>query len=228
MSHRLDQSILAARKAVLARRFDGRVFISGTGRAGTTFLVQLLTELGLDTGFPKRADARTEPDPSDPIPFSEAYYPSSRAGLEHDLFSPENPFIVKSPYLCDHVDAVLAAGIAIAHIIVPVRDVRDAAESRRFVQAQSTQGPGHVPGGLWDVSSPETQEAALALKFIRLVEAGARHEIPMTFLSFPRLVRDPDYTFERLRFLLPLMSARSFRRVFAECADPKLVDTFKT
>ena len=29
------------------------IIISGTGRAGTTFLVQLLTELGLDTGFPK-------------------------------------------------------------------------------------------------------------------------------------------------------------------------------
>ena len=27
------------------------VVISGTGRAGTTFLVQLLTHLGLDTGF---------------------------------------------------------------------------------------------------------------------------------------------------------------------------------
>lgn len=28
------------------------IIISGTGRAGTTFLVQLLTELELDTGFP--------------------------------------------------------------------------------------------------------------------------------------------------------------------------------
>ncbi len=35
-----------------------KVIITGTGRAGTTFLVQLLTELGLDTGYTRRTWSR--------------------------------------------------------------------------------------------------------------------------------------------------------------------------
>ena len=35
-----------------------KVIITGTGRAGTTFLVQLLTEMGLDTGYTRASLAR--------------------------------------------------------------------------------------------------------------------------------------------------------------------------
>jgi hypothetical protein len=57
------------------------VIISGTGRAGTTFLVQLLTELGLDTGFP---DAHSQ------------IFPNCNAGMEYDIRDPKAPYIVKS------------------------------------------------------------------------------------------------------------------------------------
>ena len=78
----------------------GRLYISGTGRAGTTFLMQLFTELGLDTGFKRVSD-------------NKSYFPTARAGLEQDLFDRKGPRIVKSPFLCDHVDDVLAAGFKI-------------------------------------------------------------------------------------------------------------------
>jgi len=40
---------------------DSHVLITGTGRAGTSLLVQILTELGLDTGFKKgvKLDAKS-------------------------------------------------------------------------------------------------------------------------------------------------------------------------
>ena len=131
----------------------------------------------------------------------------------------DNPFIVKSPYLCDNVDNVLKAGIAIRHIIIPTRSIYEAAESRRFVQRETTgasSGQG-VAGGLWGTNEDQKQEEVLALKFSRLIEAAVRNEIPMTFLSFPRLVKEPDYTYNKLKFLFPLTSKSYFRRVFARC-----------
>ena len=63
------------------------VMISGTGRAGTSFLVQLLTNLGLDTGVTPEKMKLDE---------------NARAGLEYDIRKADAPYIVKSPFFCDH------------------------------------------------------------------------------------------------------------------------------
>ena len=51
---------------------DGHILIGGTGRAGTTLLVQWFTVMGFDTGF----SVEEALDRVDPI---------SNAGLEHSL-----------------------------------------------------------------------------------------------------------------------------------------------
>ena len=61
--------------------------ISETCRAGTIFLVQLLTELGLDTGFPK----------------GQVIDPNSRAGMELDIHDAHAPYIIKSLQLCGYL-----------------------------------------------------------------------------------------------------------------------------
>ena len=208
-------------------RLNGRVFISGTGRAGTTFLIQVLSDLGLDTGFGRSGvfGGRGRPAPEAP---SEQYFETARAGLERDIFLADNPLIVKSPYLCDHVDDLLAAGIKIGHLVIPVRDIRQAAESRRHVQNETTgqiDGVG-VAGGLWDTDHALRQEEILALKFARLIEAGARNDIPMTFLAYPRFARDADYAFDTLRFLFPFTSRAAFRTQFAARVKPDWVHDF--
>jgi hypothetical protein len=209
------------------KRLGGRVFISGTGRAGTTFLIQLLTDLGLDTGF-DRADAGGSLPSSKPETLQGEYFDTARAGFERDIFRLDNPLIVKSPFLCDHVDDLLTAGIRISHLVIPVRDIRQAAESRRFVQKATTgQSDGaSVAGGLWDTDQSSKQEEILAMKLARLIEAGARNSIPMTFLSYPRLVRDADYTYEALRFLFPSISRTTFRKHFDHRSNPDLVHDF--
>ena len=45
----------------------GKILITGPGRSGTTFIVQMLTRLGFDTGFK---------------PGEEHYHPNLRAGCE--------------------------------------------------------------------------------------------------------------------------------------------------
>jgi hypothetical protein len=52
------------------------VIISGTGRAGTTFLVQLLTALSLDTGFK---------------PGTTPVFAHCNAGMEQDIRKPNAP-----------------------------------------------------------------------------------------------------------------------------------------
>jgi hypothetical protein len=203
------------------------VIISGTGRAGTTFLVQLLSRLGLDTGFdrntmevlPAAQGARMGMD----------YFLIARAGLEMDIRAPGAPYIVKTPFLCDWAEEALASSKYIEHAIIPVRQFEAAAASRAYVQRETTGSVDRTrkaAGGLWDTDLAENQVDVLRQKFTTLIEVLVRHDIPITFLSFPRHVRDPDYLFEKIRFLIGNIDLTSFRTTFAEVVRPDLVHQF--
>jgi len=187
-----------------------KVIITGTGRAGTTFLVRLLTVLGLETGIT-------------PQNWHQKFYPGSNAGLEHNLLDPETPYIVKNPALCETLPAALATGrFVIDHVYVPIRELDDAAASRLRLGGEN----GSVPGGLWGTADPARQRAILAESFHRLVHVLVLHKLPHTFLLFPRLVADPAYTHERLAFLLRGIARADFDAAFARIADPTLVHSF--
>ena len=47
---------------------------------------------------------------------------------------------MKSPFLCDKLDEVVASGIQVAHIVVPIRDFSAAAMSRRRIQLENYRG----------------------------------------------------------------------------------------
>jgi hypothetical protein len=190
------------------------VVISGTGRAGTTFLVQLLTHLGLNTGFDVN---------------SMELYPMARAGLETDIRDAGAPYVVKDPLLCDFLEEVLASSVRIEHAIIPVRRFDAAAASRAHVQKLVTgnaDGKDPVKGGLWDTDKADDQVALLRVKFTRLIEALVRHDIPITFVGYPRLIRDPDYLYAKLGFLLGDIDLALFRAVFARTARPEWVHQF--
>jgi hypothetical protein len=188
-----------------------KIIITGTGRAGTTFLVRLLTELGQPTGYTRDN-------------WQEDYFSHCAAGLEHDIADPESPYIVKNPELCSTLSAILARGdIVIDHAIVPLRELEAAALSRIRIGGAN----GEVPGGLVGTSDPERQKAILAERFHELVHTLVAHEIPHTFLLFPRFVQDADYAFEHLRPLLSGIDPGQFRAAFARTADPSLVHTFR-
>ncbi|MGD9511402.1 MAG: hypothetical protein AB7I59_05835 [Geminicoccaceae bacterium] len=169
---------------------DGHIIISGTGRSGTTLLVQLFTHLGFDTGF----DRKTSLSSVDRI---------SHAGLERSLREDELPYIVKSPWFVDEVDEVLRDGSkTIRAAIVPVRDLVEAAESRRRVWREATRqrlDPLRHPGTIWKTEEPAEQENVLAVQFYKVVNALVAHEIPVYLLSFPRFAQDGRYFYRTLR-----------------------------
>jgi hypothetical protein len=188
--------------------------ISGTGRTGTTFLVQLLSALGLPTGF------------SDP---RAGLYANCNAGMEWDLRAADAPYIVKSPFLCDYLDAAIqGADIVIDHAFVPVRDLFQAAQSRRDVSARTDAAayPHGIPGGLWHTHNPAAQELVLTLELYKLINALTKHDIPTTLLDFPRLVHDPDYLYRKLSPLLHGIDFDFFERAYRVVVRPELVHEF--
>jgi hypothetical protein len=202
------------------------IVISGTGRAGTSFLVELLTHLGLDTGY---------------IPSDIASRKSqiARAGLEHDIRRANAPYIVKSPWFCDYAEEVLARNdILIEHVFIPMRDLRAAAESRRFVTEATLSSMTTfnrlrfrffrkvVAGGIWHTFRPDQQEAVLLEQVYKLILALSKTSIPITLLRYPLLVSDAAYLFRKLQPILADTGYAEFERVFHQVADENLVHHF--
>jgi hypothetical protein len=191
---------------------DGRIIICGTGRAGTSFLVRLLTRLGYDTGYTPEADG---------------YNPAIRAGCElraDDWRNPEIwdklPQIVKSPYLSECLDVV---PVPIAHVLIPVRDLDEVAESRK--QA----------GTAW-YGDAEPTSGRMAEALGRAVATCMTRSIPFTLLQFPRLVENDLYCLDALTPAFPELrdmpirdaeangasvTVESFRRAHAEVRAAK-------
>lgn len=170
---------------------DGHLVISGTGRAGTTFLVEWLRECGLDVG-----DFRPED-----------YHPEARAGYERRLVGPGLPYVVKDPWLWTYLDDVDLEVTPIQRLVLPVRDLTQAAVSRVRRERQAISGAhkgwttpvfGSTPGGMiWPVSTMHQAET-LAVGFYVLIRWAVEHRIPLVLLDYPRILTDPAYAVAKL------------------------------
>ena len=188
----------------------GKVVITGIGRSGTSTLVKLLTELGLDTGFRPGSllplDEHLDKGAYKLTPFDQ----TCNAGLEtylnfyHCTEDLEKcPRIIKDPMLYNCMDT-LTNYLLIERLIIPLRDTYEAALSRVKL--------GNGPGGKWEVennveSEVEAQIRALERVTSKVVSDAVRLDIPITFIWFPRFVQDVDYCF---RVLEPILEGISF------------------
>jgi hypothetical protein len=199
------------------------IIIAGTGRSGTTFLVQLFTELGLDTGFSKE----DYPTKIDQI---------SHGGLEHSLDDADFeklPRVIKSPYFYRFADKVLNdPTILIEHVFIPVRKLEDAALSRVRVQkigeekVGSTLSGDTVAGGLTGTSTSSNQEIVLGRQLTSLIKSVAKSGKPHTFLPFPTMVHNPDYLYAAVKFLIPNTSLEVFLEIFQRIVDLSKINSY--
>jgi hypothetical protein len=186
---------------------EKHLIIAGTGRAGTSFLVRYLTELGLDTTLARNGDRAS-------------WDAEANAGLENLLVSGANlPYVIKSPWISEYVEQILKEErFKIDAFIVPVRDLVEVATSRVVLEQRaihqhnpwmadqldrSWETYGHTPGGLVYSLNPLDQARLLAVQFHQLVLRAAEAGIPLVFPVFPRIAADWEYLHKCLRPILP-------------------------
>ena len=188
---------------------EPRILIAGTGRAGSTLLVRILTELGLDTG--EHSGKLIAIDKT------------SAGGLEYlALTNPEAPRVVKDNTQCVRLRSALAEGrLNLDHVIIPIRDLELAAASR--IRASDYGRDITAPGGLFGTKHAERQREALALMLYSLMSTLADYEVPHTLLAFPRFSTDAAYTHRALSFLTPGRSVDEYEQVLHRLYRPELV-----
>ena len=211
VAYQAGSQAIRSRKATNAGATH-HVLITGTGRAGTSFLVQLLTRLGLPTGFDEE---------------SLNLFMPARAGLEYRLGRGRNePYIVKHPNIGLDLPKLLDEGrVVIDHAFIPVRHLDAVVASSRHVHQISGEGFG-IEGGSAIDGDEDQQRSFLAADFHETIATLADHDVPMEFLAFPRITRDPDYLYRRLGPLVAGIPFPTFSKVFSETVRPGWVNDF--
>jgi hypothetical protein len=210
--------------AAAPQRPEKHLVIAGTGRAGTSFLVRYLTELGLDTTLARNGDRA-------------GWDSEANAGLENQLIvGADLPYVVKSPWIGEYVEQILnQKQWKIDGFVVPVRDLVEAATSRVVLEQRAIhehnpwmaeeldktwETYGHTAGGLVYSLNPLDQARLLAVQFHRLVFKASEAGIPLVFPVFPRIATDWRYLHECLLPILPLQVTESVARTaHARVAD---------
>ena len=206
------------------------LLIAGTGRAGTSSLVQYLSRVGLETHLTKSGEA--------------VWDQPAEAGLEDLPFSVDPsglPYVIKSPWSYQLIDQLLTdKNVELDAVLVPIRDLVEAASSRSIVQLQAMhrEAPwmaqmrtpwehwGTTPGGSVFSLNPIDQARLLAVGFHQLLERLAPTDIPVVFLAFPRFTNDADYLLRKLSPVLPInLSVRQAREAHALTFRPTKVRT---
>ena len=183
------------------------IVITGTGRAGTTFLVQLFSCLGFKTALD--SDYK--------------YCEVSKAGLENDIRLKEcqDLEVIKDPKFCDYVEEVIENDIPIRHIYIPIRELDQACKSRERIQKT-----GIAYGCFWDANNIEEQELSLLNKFYKLLLSVSATNIPVTFIKFPKLVDSPFYLHEKLKPVISHITLEKFLLCFNQVSHPNWVHKF--
>ncbi len=95
-----------------------KIFITGTGRCGTTFLIKIFSFLNIDTGYNKSN-------------YNDYIYKNCNSGMERLYDEPFN--IIKNPLIIYDIYNILQnSNIKIKTIIIPIRDYKLSAKSRVF------------------------------------------------------------------------------------------------
>jgi len=182
------------------------VLIAGTGRSGTSFLVRYLDACGLETHL-TRAESGGQWDDR------------ANAGFEDLLWGDEHrPYVVKSPWVHQDIDDLLAnQAIRLDAVIIPMRDLIEAASSRSIVELQAIHEhvpamaergrswllAGQTPGGVIYSMDPLDQARLLATGFHHLLQRLVAADVPVILLDFARMIDDADYLHRRLAAILP-------------------------
>ena len=174
---------------------ERKVYITGTGRSGTTFLIILLTHLNLDTGFK-------------PGNFNTAIDRRCNSGMEKNYNSA--PYIIKSPHFMQTFQKIVEK-VDIDHVIIPIRNYEDAAGSRERY--------GNGAGGLWGAKNKAEQVNFYHKIMAEYLLWMTRYDIPTIFIDFDRMVNSSEYLYEKLKPILKNIDYQVFKVAYMKATQ---------
>jgi hypothetical protein len=88
--------------------------------------------------------------------------------------------------------------------------------------------PREFAGGLWHTRSSKQgeQEEILLRQIYKLMLAISDATLPVTFMRYPRIVKDCPYLFEKLKPILGDITYESFYSAFSKTVRPELIHSF--
>lgn len=179
--------------------------ITGTGRAGTSFLMAVLTALKMPTGF-SAADATHKLDT--PFHAGLELTPICNCFMSTDLPKPvgsclhfsNSTEIIKGPALAmeDSFPLWLSPPLrSLSNVVVPVRSSAETSRSRA-----ANAAAGHVEGAFWGGAQSANEQQRLDEHLLStLVVQLTKHGIPTTLLYFPKFALSAEYCADKLSWL---------------------------
>jgi len=157
-----------------------KIFITGTGRSGTTFLIKLFSFLEFDTGY-----NRTN--------YKDFISPNCNSGMEK--YYNENYYMIKNPTIINDIKTILEdTTIKIKTVIIPIRDFKASALSRVRHNNEN--------GGLWNATDESSQIHHYTQIIAQYVYYMTKHEINTIFIDFDKMITDKRYLFNKIKNIL--------------------------
>lgn len=157
-----------------------KIFITGTGRCGTTFLIKLFSFLNFDTGYDREN-------------YKKSISPNCNSGMERmyrDKF-----YIIKNPRIISNISYIVHdKNVKIKTIIIPIRNYE--------LSALSRVNHGRQNGGLWNAVNQKTQIEFYNKIIANYVYYMTKYEINTIFLDFDKMTTDKSYLFDRIKHIL--------------------------
>jgi len=156
-----------------------KILITSTGRSGTTFVTLLYIFLNQDVNFTKETYQQE---------LSKFYI--TNCGLEGDYTSEST--VIKNPNFLYKI-AEIQKYTKIKHIVFPWRNFVQSAISRAYISQMTPNG------GLWNATDIESQLAFYKKVYKIFLFDTTRYKIPVIYLDFEKLIRDPYYVYQSLK-----------------------------
>ena len=200
-----------------------KIAIAGPGRSGTTLLAKLFGGWGFS------------------VPNHENNWnDTANAGLESRL-NIDSPFEVdKDPWTYQYLETLSEEQISkYSVLIVPLRDLKQAATSRSVLDRASRKDDGTqhywswsdwgtIPGGGIYSASVEEQQRILTLGLWRLLDAAVSKGMKVLVLGFPKFAEDFEYLWGQISpYIEERITKDEAREVFNSIIDYSKIKTSK-
>ena len=157
-----------------------KILITGTGRCGTTFLIKMFSFLEFNTGYDRNN-------------YKSHVSNNCNAGMEKHYSAKYN--VIKNPSFMEQIEDIAKdPSIKIKNVIIPIRDLNAAAQSR------VKHGKRH--GGLWGAKDEVSQINFYKNLITNYIIISTKYDINTIFIDFDKMIKNKKYLYNKLKNIL--------------------------